>query len=136
MRTKCTAAANCKSYLSALAVWGSRVRIPYAPYQTNLENDVSALFSRFFIFSRSFLVLYLSFIGSERRKNAAFFIPKQIAILAKSRAQRCVRDQCQQAGNPYASPLTARQKIRRFVLSVTPCFEVSPFCPLFVLYSA
>jgi len=42
----------------------------------DLENSVKALFSRFFIFSRSYLVLYLSFIGSERRENAAFFHAK------------------------------------------------------------
>ena len=53
----------------------------------DLESNVNALLSRFSILGKSLFVLYLSFIGSERRENAAFFMTKQIAILAKSRAQ-------------------------------------------------
>ena len=53
----------------------------------DLESDADALLSRFSFLGESLFVLYLSFIGSERRENAAFFMTKQIAILAKSRAK-------------------------------------------------
>ena len=42
----------------------------------DLESDADALLSRFSFLGESLFVLYLSFIGSERRENAAFFHAK------------------------------------------------------------